>query len=110
MPPIQLSAGAALPQTLPQGTTMTFSAEYQFHGGGPKSGVRYVLVIRDRRSRAIKAEIRSLKSRGQLPALFTRQFRPEDAPFQGFIEQHPISTGTDLRKPGKRVSNVVPLR
>jgi hypothetical protein len=105
---IQLSAGAALPQSLPQGTVMTFSAEYRFVGG-PKSGVQYKWVVRGRSGKTIRLPLRNLKSQGQLPALFTPALRPSDSPFRSFIEEWPASSGRNQPGDGKRVSNIITL-
>jgi len=106
---IRLSAGAALPQSLPQGTVMSFTAEYQFRNSGPNSSVQYVWVI-EGRSKTKRYAIRRLASRGQLPALFSRDFRPGDGPFRSYIEEWPASKGKRRPGEGKRVSNIVPMR
>lgn len=113
---IHLSAGAALPQSLPIGTTMSFSAEYRFVGGRPKANVQYVWVIQGGGGKKTqRVPLRGLKSRGQLPAFFSLDrrkqpyFRPGDKPFRCYIEEWPASSGRRQPGDGKRVSNVIPL-
>jgi hypothetical protein len=107
-PYIQLSAGAALPQTLPKGGVMSFTAEYRFTVS-PKNGVRYKLVVQGRGGKTVRVVLPNLKPRGQLPPLFTKAFRSNDGPFKGFIEEWPASSGRERPGDGKRVSNVIPL-
>lgn len=105
---IHLSTGTALPQTLPQEETLSFTAEYRFTGG-PKSGVTYAFVVQGRGGKTARFKLPNLKRQGQLPGMFTRAFRSNDAPFRGFIEEWPASSGRRRPGDGKRVSNVIPL-
>lgn len=109
LPPIRLAVGTALPQSLPGGTRMFFSAEYQFTSGGPKSGVHYVWVIEGRGGKKVRAILSRLASRGQLPAGVS-PFRPDDGPFQCYIEEWQRSSRRLKPGSGKRVSNTIPLR
>jgi hypothetical protein len=96
--PVQLSAGVALPQTLPDGTVMSFSVDYQFLQGQPDSNAAYVWVIERSQGTASRQPVK-LKARDTLQG-FVADFRPEQAPFQTYLE--------DAR--GNRVSATVPLR
>jgi len=95
---VQLSAGVALPQTLPDGTVMSFSVDYQFVGGQPDPNAAYAWVI-ERSQGAPSRQSVKLSPRGTLQG-FVAEFRPEQGPFQTYIE--------DGR--GTRVSPTVPLR
>lgn len=96
--PIQLSAGTALPQTLPDGTAMGFSVDYQFTQGQPEANAQYFWVIERSQGAATKQPVR-LQARGTLQG-FVTDFRPEQGPFQTHLE--------DAR--GTRLSATVPLR
>ena len=98
-PSIRLSTGVALPQSLPTGTAMGFSADYQFVQGEPSPSSPYFWVIRPSKGQPVKLEVR-LKRKGTLPPTFVQQFRPEHGPFQGHIED----------AEGNRLSPSIPLR
>ena len=98
-PSIRLSTGVALPQSLPTGTAMGFSADYQFVQGEPSPSSPYFWVIRPSKGQPVKLEVR-LKRKGTLPPTFVQQFRPENGPFQGHIED----------AHGNRLSPSIPLR
>jgi len=95
---IQLSAGTALPQTLPDGTAMGFSVDYQFTEGRPDPSARYFWVIERTQGSPARQPVR-LEARGTLQG-FVNDFRPEHGPFQAHLE--------DAR--GNRLSPTVPLR
>jgi hypothetical protein len=97
-PSVQLSAGVALPQTLPDGTVMSFSVDYQFGQGQPDPNAAYVWVI-ERSQGAPSRQPAKLSPRGTLQG-FVAEFRPEQGPFQTYLE--------DGR--GNRVSPTAPLR
>ena len=97
-PAVQLSAGVALPQTLPDGTVMSFSVDYQFAQGQPDANAGYVWVIERSRGAPSRQPVK-LSPRGTLQA-FVAEFRKEEEPFQTFLE--------DGR--GNRVSQTAPLR
>lgn len=81
---IALSAGTALPQTLPTGTAMGFSVDYKFTNGQPDTSAEYLWVIQAGDGRVLKEPVR-LQSRGTLQD-FVQQLRPENGPFQTHIE------------------------
>ena len=82
-PSIRLSAGVALPQSLPIGTTMGFSVDYQFTGGEPGTSP-YVWVIEVSKGQTIKQPVQ-LQARGTLQGFFP-PLRPENGPFSTHIE------------------------
>jgi len=96
--PVQLSAGVALPQTLPDGTAMGFSIDYQFTQGQPEPAGRYYWVVERTQGPPARQPVR-LEARGTLQQFIT-DFRPEHGPFQTHLE--------DGR--GSRLSASAPLR
>ncbi len=90
---IKLSAGVALPQSLPTGTAMGMSVDYVFQAGDPLPSQAYVWVIEPGKGSQVKQAVQ-LKRSGTLQAFFT-QLRPEHGPFQSHIED---SNGTRLSK------------
>lgn len=82
--PIRLSAGTALAQTLPEGTTMGFSVDYQFTAGHPDANAQYFWVVERTQGPPAKQPVR-LSAQGTLQG-FIGGFRPEHGPFQGHIE------------------------
>lgn len=91
--PIQLSAGVALPQSLPTGTSMGFSVDYKFVVG-PGQATEYFWVIQPAKGKALRQPAR-LKAQGTLQG-FVPELRPENGPFQTYIE---AKDGTRLSKP-----------
>lgn len=61
---VKLSAGVALPQSLPDGTVMTFSVDYRFRAEAPDAAAQYVWIIQVRHSR--------FRSRCRSPARYKR--------------------------------------
>lgn len=106
---IRLSTGVALPQSLPNGTQMSFQAEYQFIGGGPNPRKIYAWVIQGRDKTKRFFLTRPLKTRGKLPPLFTKEFRPGDKPFRSYLEEWDRPVGKSPPRNGRRVSNIIPL-
>ncbi len=94
---IHLSAGVALPQSLPIGTTMGFSVDYQFAGGEPGSSL-YLWVIKPSKGQTIKQPVQ-LRAQGTLQGFFP-PLRPENGPFSTHIED----------AQGNRLSKSLPLR
>ena len=83
-PSIHLSAGVALPQSLPTGTAMAMSVDYAFAAGQLLSPPRYVWVIEPANADPVKQPV-LLSESGTLQAFFT-QLRPEHGPFHTHIE------------------------
>lgn len=96
--PIQLSAGVALPQTLPTGTAMGFSVDYRWAQGQPDPNTPYFWVIEAAGAPPLRQAVR-LDRQGTLQG-FALELRPEHGPFQTYI--------TDAS--GRRLSPTVPLR
>jgi hypothetical protein len=95
---IRLSAGVALAQTLPTGTAMGFSVDYQFTEGQPNPSSLYVWVIEPAKGPPARIKVR-LSSKGTLQG-FALGWRPEHGPFEGHLE--------DAR--GNWLSGSLPLR
>ena len=97
-PSIRLSAGVALPQSLPTGTAMGMSVDYVCIAGPPRSLQRYVWVIESAKADPVKQPVQLSRS-GTLQAFFT-QLRPEHGPFRAHIESSDgsrLSTSLSLR-------------
>lgn len=82
-PSIKLSAGVAVPQSLPTGTAMGFSVDYQFIAGQPGPSP-YLWVIQPGNGQTAKQPVQ-LQPRGTLQT-FILQFRPENGPFHTHLE------------------------
>jgi hypothetical protein len=95
-PVIRLRAAVALPQSLPTGTAMGFSVDYQFVGGGPNSHVQYVWVIKPPSGPALESAVQ-LESRGTLQT-FVIPWGPVRGDYQMRID---AVTGSS-RKPASR--------
>lgn len=100
--PIHLSAGVALAQTLPDGTAMSFSVDYQFRDGTPNQSNKYFWVVEGRGGKSLRQQ-RQLKSEGNL-TLIAPGLRPEAGPFSSHIleitpdgSQRKISRSIDMR-------------
>jgi len=96
-PAIALSAGVALPQTGPEGTLMSFSVDYRFTRGKPRSS-GYVWVIQRTRGAPARQPVR-LAEKGNLPILIMG-WRPEQGPFRAHLEDHvgnKLSPSIELR-------------
>jgi hypothetical protein len=98
-PSIRLSAGVALPQSLPTGTAMGFSVDYRFSEGSPSSTSPYAWVIQPSKGQKAIERVR-LSNQGTLQSFFQQQFRPENGPFTTHIED----------ANGNRLSPSLPLR
>lgn len=96
---IKLSAGVALPQSLPTGTAMGFSVDYRFTGGHPNPSSHYVWVIEPSKGEPVRREVK-LKDEGTLPPMFVPGLRPENGPFRTHVEDGY----------GNRLSASLPLR
>lgn len=95
---IRLSTGVALAQTLPTGTAMGFSVEYEFVNHPPSGPANFFWVVQSGKGRAVRQPIQ-MTVRGTLQG-FVPQFRPEDGPFRTHIED----------QSGNRLSKSLPLR
>ena len=84
---IQLSAGVALAQTLPTGTAMGFSVDYQFLSGWSDTSAKYFWVIEPTKAKPVRQPAQ-LKIKGTLQG-FATQLRPEHGPFQTHIDTGP---------------------
>ncbi len=98
-----LSAGAALPQSLPMGTVMSFSVDYKQRAQPPAGQVRYLWIIKGVSGSTHQQPI-ALKSSGTLTAIVPG-LRPEAGPF----ECHLAAVHGSRGRP-QSVSNSVPLR
>ena len=74
-----------MPQSLPTGTAMGFSADYRFTGGQPNPSSPYFWVIEPTRGEPVRLEVR-LKAEGTLPPTFVPSFRPGNGPFRTHVE------------------------
>lgn len=101
--PVRLSAGVALPQSVPSGTAIGFSVDYTFTSGGPQSALRYVWVIRAAAADQTWEQAVQLKQQGQLQTFVTK-WRPEQGPFETFIAE--VGPDDDRRP----ISSVEPLK
>ncbi len=95
-PGIRLRAAVALPQSLPTGTAMGFSVDYQFIGGTPDSRVQYVWVIKPPSGPA-KESVVQLQSRGTL-----QMFVTEWGPVTGDYKMRIDEVTRDSRQPASR--------
>ncbi|MHB8898732.1 MAG: hypothetical protein ACYC6Y_08300 [Thermoguttaceae bacterium] len=95
---IRLSAGTALPQSLPTGTAMGFSVDYQFQASPPSGAVNLAWVIEGGKGQVLKQPVQ-MATQGTLQG-FVPELRPEDGPFSTHIED----------PSGRRLSRSVSLR
>jgi hypothetical protein len=82
---IRLYRGVALPQTLPMGTGIGFSANYEFSSGNPRSSSRYFWVIFNRQGQSMPISVR-LSNEGSMPPAFIG-WQKYQAPFTCHIEE-----------------------
>ena len=80
---VTLSAGTALPQSLPTGTTMSFSVDYTLRERPAGSSVQYFWVIERAMGPQLVIPVQ-LKAKGTLMQL-NPGWRPEQAPFRCYI-------------------------
>lgn len=98
---IRLSAGIAVPQSLPMGTVMAMSVDYAIAGPLNNSS-RYVWVVSSQAGENVEVAVQP-KVTGTLQAFFLK-LRPEHRPFNCHIEE--ISPGGRRT----RVSNVATMQ
>ena len=79
----RLSAGVALPQSLPTGTAMGMSVDYVLVHAEPPSGGETVWVIEAARGAKVDVPVR-LGAEGSLMEFFP-QLKPEDGPFRSYL-------------------------
>ncbi len=95
---VRLSAGVALPQTLPDGSVMTFSVDYEFLPGfSPGSQSRYVLVIERPQGPPGRFPVQ-LRTKDTLMVITS--WPPSEGPFRAHLED----------AYGQQISDVVELR
>jgi hypothetical protein len=100
---VRLTAGVALPQSLPTGTAIGFSVDYEFAADGPQPSYRYLWVIRAAQAELAWETPVRLNAQGTLQA-FVQQWRPEQGPFEASL--------VEVRPDGarRRISAPVPLK
>ncbi len=98
---VQLSAGIAVPQSLPIGTVMAISVDYTLRGNLSGSS-RYVWVVKSTTEDMV-TDVK-LDQSGNLSAFF-QQLRPEHRPFSVRIEE--VTPGSKRRTV---ISNELPLK
>ncbi len=95
---IHLSMGVALAQTLPTGTEMGFSVDYQVQRGWPQPTTDYFWVIERARGAPFRTPVR-LRHGGDNLATFV-PWRQSDGPFESHLED----------ASGKRISQSLLMR
>jgi hypothetical protein len=90
--------GVALAQTLPTGTAMGFSVEYEFVGRRPTGSATFFWVLVPGKGQTVRQPVQ-LNARGTLQG-FVQRFRPEHSPFSTHIED----------QSGNRLSKSLPFR
>ena len=98
---VHLSAGVALPQTLPNGTAVGFSVDYQFKKGGSETQDKYVWIIQRRKGEPDIAPV-NLAAKGTLQKFLP--WRPEQGPFESYVAEI-VEGGSH-----KAISKRVPMR
>jgi hypothetical protein len=101
---IALSAGVALPQSLPDGTAILCSMDYRWTGI-PPDNAQYLWVVKLGNGRQVTGTANVTESKGTIPVVL-RRVRPEEGPFQGAVfwrragsdaAHEPISDFIDLK-------------
>lgn len=100
---VRLSTCVALGQTLPNGTCMTFSAEYRFTGSGPRPDATYFWVIKPSRGADAVAQRVDMGNRQGTLQGVAESLRPDNGPFECHIVEEVDGTRT-------KVSRDFPLR
>lgn len=93
---IRLSAGVALPQSLPDGTSVLCSMDFQWLSGAPEPGVEYVWVVETGNGQRLSGPANVAKQRGTVQAIL-RGVRPDQGPFRGAIFAKVTGTATGLQ-------------
>lgn len=89
--PIRLSAGVALPQSLPTGTQIGFSVDYQFHIGSPDPAGQYVWEIKTGDGTIRRVPVQLTGRKGTLNRFMP--LRPSDGPFVSRIASVTLADG-----------------
>ncbi|WP_145050384.1 hypothetical protein [Lignipirellula cremea] len=82
--PVRLKTGVALAQSLPTGTAMGFSVDYQFQHEQPRVDCRYDWIIVNGKGEAVRIEAGRLRPQGTLQTYVTI-WKPEHGPFQCYF-------------------------
>ena len=83
-PKFDLSAGVALPQTLPNGTGMMFSVDYQLIGGQIGTNDQFALVVKPANAQAFMQPQGRLQNSGTIQ-IIAPGMKPNIGPFEAFI-------------------------
>jgi hypothetical protein len=89
---IQLSTGVALAQTLPDGTSVLCSIDYQWVSGGAQQGVEYVWVIELGNGQRMSGPANVSKRSGTVQAIL-RGVKPDQGPFKAAVFMKRTSPG-----------------
>jgi len=100
-PSIRLSTGVALAQTLPTGSAMGFSVEYQFVQGVPNRSARYVWVIKSPHGNLAELPM-PIANQGTLQT-FVTHWRPNPGTYETYIDE---CHGSARRTVSKKLSMV----
>jgi hypothetical protein len=87
---IRLSAGVALPQSLPEGTQIGVSVDYRV-AGDLDSSAQYFLVVSSQAGE-MSLPVQIAREGGTLQTFFPPELRPEHKPFSARLDQQ-ISQG-----------------
>ena len=91
-PRIRLSTGVALAQTLPDGTSVLCSIDYQWVSGGAQQGIQYVWVIELGNGQRMSGPANLSKRSGTVQAIL-RGVKPDQGPFKGAVFAKSSSPG-----------------
>ena len=80
---VNLSAGVALPQSLPGGTAMTFSVDYRITKGTIKKANKYGWVFKPSKGKPFVKPVK-LSNKGTLQAIVP-QLKPDQRPFKCYL-------------------------
>jgi len=80
---VTLYAGTSLPQSLPTGTAMSFSVDYNFRNRAPGGSSQYFWVIKRREGQPLTIPV-PLKRKGNLVKIVPG-WRPEQGPFTSYL-------------------------
>lgn len=92
-PRIRLSTGIALAQTLPDGTNVLCSIDYQWVSGGAQQGAEYVWVIELGNGHRMSGPANVAKARGTIEPIL-RGVKPDQGPFRAAVYMKRTSSGS----------------